>query len=196
MKSFVTPRDKITAAAARALCDAGLQGFTVGRVAAAAGVSTALVHYHFSTKQALLAAAAGQLATTWATGAAEAFGHGAGLETLDRLWETLQRRAESGEERACAELRLAGGADRALAVALEEPRAGVREAIARRLPALLRELGSAAPAEGEELAAAIAAVLDGAALARATGRPAGEVRAAYDAFWLVLIAAGQSGRRR
>jgi TetR/AcrR family transcriptional repressor of bet genes len=173
----------------------GLADLTVGEVAKAAGVSTALVHYHFDTKQALLVAAVERAVAADAEDLMRALADGEGLETLDLLWEALEERAGTGRAAFALEVRLRAARAADLAAALAGG-AAVTEAIAKRLPALLRELGARLSEPREEVAAAVHAFLDGISLALAGGRPAAEVRAAYDAFWLTLIAAGQNARRR
>ena len=189
-------RDRIVATAAQQVGKAGLAALTVGRVASAAGTSTALVHYHFDTKHALLLAAAEALGAAREHELTDALSHGAGLVTLDRLWDVLQTRVSSGAVRGCFELGLAAQGDRALAAPLELHRRAEIAAIARRLPQLLRELGSRLSGPAEDVAEAVAAQLDGVALALASGRSAADVRASYDVFWLTVIAAGQNAPRR
>jgi AcrR family transcriptional regulator len=189
-------RERIVAMAAEQVGLSGLAALTVGRVAIAAKTSTALVHYHFDTKQALLLAAAQALASDREREFTAALSHGKALATLDRLWEVLNARVASGAERGRIELALAARGDAALAAPLAQHRRAEIEGIARRLPGLLRELGSRLAGPAEDVAEAVAAQLDGIALALATGRAAPDVRAAYDAFWLTVIAAGQSGPRR
>jgi AcrR family transcriptional regulator len=53
----VETRARILGAAVEALADGGIDEVKVARVAARAGVSTASVHYHFTTHEGLLAAA-------------------------------------------------------------------------------------------------------------------------------------------
>jgi AcrR family transcriptional regulator len=50
-------RTRILRAAVSCLADDGIDGVRIARVAQRAGVSTALVHYHFATREALLAEA-------------------------------------------------------------------------------------------------------------------------------------------
>jgi len=50
-------RDRILAAAAGQIAREGIDGVRIARIAIEAGVSTALVHYHFETRDALLAEA-------------------------------------------------------------------------------------------------------------------------------------------
>jgi AcrR family transcriptional regulator len=50
-------RERILAAAVRQIAAEGIDGVRIARIAMAAGVSTSLVHYHFSTRESLLAEA-------------------------------------------------------------------------------------------------------------------------------------------
>jgi AcrR family transcriptional regulator len=50
-------RDRILAAAARQIAREGIDGVRIARIAMEARVSSALVHYHFATREALLAEA-------------------------------------------------------------------------------------------------------------------------------------------
>ncbi len=50
-------RERILAAAVRRIASEGIDGVRIARIAMDAGVSTALVHYHFETREALLAEA-------------------------------------------------------------------------------------------------------------------------------------------
>lgn len=194
MKRSLETQDSIIRAAVRCLSSSGVGGLTVGTVARGAGVSSALVHYHFATKQRLLAAAAERLLERRTAERLGALGGGAGLVTLDRMWQATQHSAADGAERATLDLvALAGeNADVGRLVALARQRE--RTALRERLPALFAELG-AMPVAADEATEVVATFLDGIALALAAGADAAVVRSAFDAFWLALIAAGQSGRR-
>jgi AcrR family transcriptional regulator len=50
-------RDRILAAAVQRIASEGIDGVRIARIAMDAGVSSALVHYHFATREALLAEA-------------------------------------------------------------------------------------------------------------------------------------------
>lgn len=50
-------RERILAAAVRRIASEGIDGLRIARIAMDAGVSTSLVHYHFETREALLAQA-------------------------------------------------------------------------------------------------------------------------------------------
>jgi AcrR family transcriptional regulator len=187
-------RDSIIDAACSAIIAVGIARLTVAEVAGRAGVSSGLVHYHFRTKQQVLAAACERLAARRGANRAAALAAD-GLAALDALWSALQTGAESAAERACTDLALLGRRDADVRRTLSAQRRGEQRALAARLPGLLASLGSAPAATPEETAALLVQFLDGAALTLASGTPAAEVRAAYDAFWLVLVTAGQARAR-
>ncbi len=188
-------RDSIAEAACAAVVEVGIAQLTVAEVARRAGTSSGLVHYHFATKQLLLAAACARLAARRAAARAAALA-GDGLGALDALWTALCSGADSAAERAWTDLALLARHDPDVRRILALQRRSEQGALAARLPALLAALGAAAPVPPEEAAALVLQFLDGVALALGSGTPPEEVRAAYDAFWLVLVTAGQSRRGR
>jgi AcrR family transcriptional regulator len=107
-------RDEVVAAlvdaAGRELAAKGAAGVSVRAVAAAAGVNHGLVHRHFGSKDALVAAVlddlAGRMATRAEADPAWPFGaSGGGLagddELLDRFWRILARTILDGGDRLC-----------------------------------------------------------------------------------------------
>ena len=194
MQPASVTRDKLVSAACAALEEQGLAALTVGSVALRAGVSTALVHYHFDTKAQLLLAAATRLAAARSQRRVAAFGTRAALRALDDVWEMLLESAESGAARAYFELALHGLEDDGIAAALTEDRAREHASLGSRLPALLAELGASPVAGTEELVVVVTAALDG-FMQALLHQDSASVRAAYDAFWLTMISAGQAGRR-
>jgi AcrR family transcriptional regulator len=188
-------RDRIVQIAALAVGEVGMAALTIGVVAERAGVSTALVHYHFDTKAGLLVAVAEQVAGQRRARRLASFAAGRGLATLDAAWAAMQAGVEDGTERALFELALHGQTDAAIAAVLAAERRAERAGLERRLPALFQELGAREPAAPEEVAAALDALLAGLAMNLISGEAPDALRAAYDAFWLSLVAAGQSRRR-
>ncbi len=189
MKAKANALDRLIDEACLAIGEVGLAGLTVGVIAERAQVSTALIHYHFDTKARLLVVAAERIAARRAGRRSDALSVRAGLDSLDELWSQLLAAVTQGSERAWLELVLYARHDGDVAAALAAPQAGAREAIIRRLPSLLRELGATSPVSSEELAAALDAQLDGLTVALLEGQEPALVRTAYDAFWLTLIAA-------
>ena len=183
-------RDTIVEAACALLTSVGLDRITVARVAKEARVSSALVHYHFATKQRLLAAAAGALATRRAERRVAALASARGMSSLDDLWGSLD--PLDSVERAAPDLTLLARQDRGVASAVRRARQEEQARIAAVLPAVLESLGARVPIPPEELAATVRMFLDGAAAALVAGDPPEDVRASYDAFWLALVALGQA----
>jgi AcrR family transcriptional regulator len=192
----VDKRDSIIAAACTVIAEVGVADLTVADVAARAGVSAALVYYHFSTKQQLLAAACERLARLRSEGRSQALASADGLAALDALWSVLEGGAGSEAERAWSDLTLLARRDAAVRRTLDAERESELAALAARLPRVVAGLGAGLPVPADEAAAVVLHFLDGVALALAGGTASAEVRAAYDAFWLVLVTAGQARARR
>jgi hypothetical protein len=119
---------------------------------------------------------------------------GSGLDAIDAVRLVLEAEAASGAARAWQDLLFLAAGDTALRDTVTRYRAAEAARFAERLPPLLKSLGAAVPLAPAQLAALVAPALDGFALALATGAPRDSVRSAYDAFWLVLIGAGQRAR--
>ena len=188
-------RDRIAEAACALIQDSGIADLTIADVGRRAGVSSALVHYHFNTKQELLAAASERLAARRTEARSAALSSASGLAALDALWAALSAGPGSEAERAWNDLALLARRDTTVRRTLAAQRRVERTTIAQSLPSLFRELGTAPTASWDETAATILLFLDGVAGALGEGGAADEVRAAYDAFWLVLVAAGQARER-
>jgi AcrR family transcriptional regulator len=195
MERVDVARDRILGAARQVWSTGGLAKVTVARVAKAAGVSSALVHYHFATKSDLLEAVAQETARALSDDVAASLAEERhGLAAIDELWRRLSRAVDQGLERVRLELALGKAGLRGVAGPVVAARRERSAALERRLPSLFRELGIEAPMSAEEAAAALDALLDGAALALVSGAPRARVRSAWDAFWLALLAAGQRER--
>ena len=188
-------RDRIAEAACALVKDAGIADLTIAAVGRRAGVSSALVHYHFDTKQELLAAASERLAARRTEARAAALASTSGLAALDALWTALGTGAGFETERAWHDLAVLARHDATVRRTLAAQRRVERATLVLSLPRLFRDLGTVPTASWDETAATVLLFLDGVTLALAEGVPGDEVRAAYDAFWLVLVAAGPSRER-
>ncbi|OYV62502.1 MAG: hypothetical protein B7Z72_15150, partial [Gemmatimonadetes bacterium 21-71-4] len=185
-------RDRIVHAACDALTDVGVGGVTVAFVARRARVSSALVHYHFATKQRLLVEAALTLARRRADSRVAALETGSGLAGLDAVWTALVAGTGAPAERAWPDLVLVSRGDAAVRVALGVERDRERSRMGGPLARLLESLGSRPHLPAEDLAAVVGTFLDGASASLASGVSPDDVRASYDAFWLALVALGQA----
>ena len=185
-------RDAIVESATKLLVSAGLSNFTVARVARSARTSSALIHYHFATKQRLLLAAAERLASRRTAARLARIEGGRGLAALDALWDTQVAGAGAEAGRAWLDLLLLAREDTDVAGILRRERDREARALAARLPRLLAELGSRLRIPAEDVAGLFVTFLDGLACALAAGADARELRGAYDAFCLALVALGQT----
>lgn len=186
MKTTAAALDRITAAAIEQLRVAGAANLTVGSVAKAAGISTALVHYHFASKMGLLRVASERVAAERVERRTAPLS-GTGLDAVDALRQVLERDAATGAERGWQDVLLLARDDAAIRRTVARARDVERAAFAARLPALFASLGAAPTADAEPVAGLVIACLDGLALGLATGVPQPAFRNAYDAFWLALI---------
>jgi AcrR family transcriptional regulator len=173
----------------------GLSSFTVARVARAARSSSALVHYHFATKQRLLLAAAERLAARRTALRLSRLEGLRGLAALDAFWDGAVAGAARDVERAWHDLLLLARRDRDVAALLlrERDREGAELAVA--IPRLLGELGARARIPAENLAFLFVTFADGLACALALGADERDLRGAFDAFCLSLVALGQAPGR-
>ncbi len=188
-------QDAIVDAAVKQLMSSGLSAFTVSSVARAARSSSALVHYHFATKQRLLAAAAERLAARRTAQRLARLEGARGLAALDALWDGLVGGAGRDAERAWHDLLLLAREDRDVAATLRRERERESRALAAVLPRLLADLDSRPRIPPDDLAALFATFLDGLASALAAAADARDLRGAYDAFCLALVALGQPPAR-
>jgi AcrR family transcriptional regulator len=191
----VNTRDRIAEAACDVVLASGIAALTVADVGHQAGVSSALVHYHFSTKRALLAAASERLTARRTEVRLAALASASGLAALDALWDAIAVGPRSRTERAGIDVVLLATTDGDVRAASAVQRRTERRMIAQALPRLFRDLGAVPTASWEETAATVLLFLDGVALALAAGLAVEEVRAAYDAYWLVLVAARPARER-
>lgn len=183
-------RDRIVDAACAAILDKGVTDVTVADVGKRSRVSTALVHYHFATKERLLGAACERLAARRAAARSGALRTARGLDALDALWAAVATGVGAEVERAWRDVGLLARRDPAVRTTLASRRREEMDALTATIPRLLADLGASIPLPADEVAAAVLVFLDGVALALDSGAPVTEVRAAYDAFWLVLVAGG------
>lgn len=195
MKGVAKAHDTIIRAAIDALAELGLARLTTAVVSRRAGVSTALLHYHFDTKQQLIVAVAQEVARqrlerrrqAWETGSG-------GLARLDAVWQVLVTEHAAALDRVVAALRDEGRHEAAVAAPLVATAREELRLLRAHLPALLGELGGSIVLRPEEAVALGATVLDGLEARLAAGADAAELRATYDAFWLVLLAARPAAR--
>jgi AcrR family transcriptional regulator len=178
-----TTRQRIIDATIDCVARAGAIGASMATIAAQAGVSKALLHYHYSDRARLLAEVVTQLGERLAAREQSALAGADGSKAVDALWRWLENELARGELRVLLELSL-----------IREPLvhdAAATVADARRLTAgrttaeLMRRLGLEPRVPAELLGEASVAFTNGLTVAGPVSR--GDPRVAFDVFWLAML---------
>ena len=180
----VPAAERILEAAARVLADQGGTGLSMADVAAAAGVSKGLIHYHYRDKDALLARLARWLADAVERREREALRGIQPAQAIDKLWEWLDDELECGDIRALIELSRLREGDAPVAARVASQRR--RAVSATTIATLFDCLGLRPRVPAPMLAEVFVAFVDGLAV-DATPVPMPGHRVAYDVFWLALL---------
>jgi AcrR family transcriptional regulator len=158
---------------------------TVDQIAAAAGCAKGLVHYHFRTKEALLAEVAASLWSDRAREWRHALSHRDPGSALEAGWRLLQAEAADGRVRAAAALGLSPLAMAGQSV--RHGRADLTRALADGLVELFSHMGCTTTVPPSEIAALLAALIEGMGLQLAGGEPAHQLEPAWSAFWAAAL---------
>lgn len=185
---------RILEAATRRIAAAGAAALSIQDVAVDAGVSKALVHYHFHDKDTLLAKLVEHLVAGLVTREREALEAYEGRHdplAVDALWRWVEGELERGEIRVLLELDAYRG--EAVRAAARRAAARRREVAAETITRLLSILDLHPRVAPELLAGVVVSFLDGlaidTALTAAAGAPseASAPRVAFDVFWLAML---------
>jgi len=176
--------DRILRATVRCIVQAGAVALTMHDVAAEAGVSKGLIHYHFHDKDTLLARTVEWISHHLVAREAAALAESTPRQAVDDLWAWLSGELERGYVRVLIEL--AEWRNPLVRNAVRASAAARREAAAASLEQLFTLLGLRPRLPPALLADVVVAFVDG--LAVATGLDEERnARAAFDVFWLSLL---------
>jgi len=156
----------------------------MGDVAVGAGVSKALVHYHYRDKDSLLRALVLDTGNAIATRARAALTKPAGGHALDEYWSAVETELRTGDLRVL--ISLAEYDSEAVRSAARQVAADRRDLTAQQLTSVLNQLGLTMPVPVALLADTVLAFLDGLAIAVALDADR-DPRPAFDVFWLSLL---------
>lgn len=175
---------RILAATRTLVALGGAAGVSMGDVAANAGVSKALVHYHFHDKDSLLVALVEEIGGGVVRREREAVKNETAAHALDAYWTFLERELRGGDLRILGALAeydsdRVRGAIRA--VARER-----REVTTGHIAAIFSRLGLSPRIPAELVADTVIAFADGLAAAVAL-EPERDPRPAFDVLWLALL---------
>lgn len=184
-------RERILDAAISVLTQGTGGPATVERVAREAGCAKGLVHYHFKTKDALLASAGAKLWTERAAAWRQALAGGEPHAALRNSWQLLREEAQNGRLLACTSLGL--GTSKLAGQTVRDGRTAFARASADGVVALFERMGRAAAVPPSEIASLLAAVIDGLGLQLATGEKPDDMEPAWSAFWAAVLSLTTSG---
>ena len=177
-------RARIVRAGARCITREGVSGASMAAIAVEAGVSKALLHYHYHDRATLLAEIAERIGIDVIERERSAVDESNGTGGLDALWGWLEEELRRGELAALAALSLTrlGKVRHATRTAATER----RRSAARTIKHLFTELDLTPRIPAALLADATLAFVDGLALDVANGTTR-DPRVSYDIFWLALL---------
>ena len=176
--------DRILAAAAECAGTLGVAQVSIQAVADAAGVSKALIHYHFRDRDELLARLADWLAGALVHGEALALEDTDATNQLDALWLWLAAELSSGRLRALVDLGQERGAlvRDAVRRSRELRRAQATQTLERLFAGLSLHPRLPVPLVGDVWVA----LADGLAVEAAI-EPDANLRLRFDVFWLSVL---------
>jgi len=178
-----TTRQRIIEAAILCVARDGAAESSMAVIASAAGVSKALLHYHYSDRARLLTEVVTQLGTRLTSRARSALDGVDGRRAIDALWRWQADELARGELRVLLELSLVRDPQvHAASVAMAAAR---RQAAADTMAALLARLALAPRVPVALLAEASVAFADGLVLGRLV--TSGDARVTFDVFWLAML---------
>jgi len=182
--SSADARVRIIDAGVRCIAREGVTGASMAAIALEAGVSKALLHYHYHDRSRLLAEIVERIGTQTVERERTAIDESNRMGGLDALWHWLEEELRRGELAALAELALVREAP--VRRATRATASSRRQSAARTIERLFAELDLTPRVPAPLMADAAVAFVDGLALDVANGS-AREPRVSYDIFWLALL---------
>ena len=175
---------RILEATSACIIQKGAADVSLQDVAEAAGVSKALIHYHFHDKGELLARLVEWLRVALVARQETALEGVSASAALDALWQWLSDELERGDLRALLDLTLVQGT--AVQAAVHATAAARREAAGSVTMQLFEALGLRPRVPVSLIADAFIAFVDGLALDRVVA-PERNARISFDVFWLAML---------
>lgn len=178
-------RSRILAATVEAMGSASAKGLTIEAVARRAGCAKGLVNYHFKTKAALFSAAAERLWDDRVTAWQAALERKDPTQAINAGWGLVGKEARSGVTRACNEL--ASGFGDMVDRTVSNQRKRFIELLAHELTGLFRRMAMIPTVPTADLAALLAAAIEGLAIQMAGGIEEDQLEPAWSAFWAGML---------
>jgi AcrR family transcriptional regulator len=177
-------RARIVEAGIRCIAREGVSGASMAAIALEAGVSKALLHYHYHDRATLLAEIVERIGARTVERERSAIDESDGMGGLDALWHWLEGELRRGELAALAELALVR--EGPVRQATRGTASDRRRSAAHTIERLFAELELTPRVPAPLMADAAVAFIDGLALDVANGSTR-EARVSHDIFWLALL---------
>jgi AcrR family transcriptional regulator len=178
-------RMRIIDAGIRCVVREGVQGASMSAIAAEAGVSKALLHYHFTDRAQLLAEVVTTIGKKLVTREHGALEQGEAAAAVDLLWRRVEAELQRGELHALLELRTVR--DASVRHAMEQTGTARRAAAATTVGRLFARFGLTPRVPVELIGDTTITFIDGLALDYEPGR---DLRVSFDVFWLAILSLG------
>jgi AcrR family transcriptional regulator len=175
---------RILEATSACIIQKGAADVSLQDVAEAAGVSKALIHYHFHDKGELLARLVEWLRAGLVARQSTALTGVSASAALDALWQWLSDELDRGDLRALLDLSLVQG--ESVQAAVQATATARREAAAAVTHELFEALDLRPRVPAPLIADAFVAFVDGLALDRVVA-PERNPRISFDVFWLAML---------
>lgn len=175
---------RILEATSACIVQKGAADVSLQDVAEAAGVSKALIHYHFHDKGELLARLVEWLRVGLLARQMNALSGVSASAALDALWQWLSDELERGDLRALLDLSLVQGD--AVQAAVRTTATARRDAAATVTTELFDALGLKPRVPASLIADVFVAFVDGLALDTVVD-PSRNARISFDVFWLAML---------
>jgi AcrR family transcriptional regulator len=176
--------ERILAAAAECAGQLGAAQVSLQTVAGAAGVSKALIHYHFRDRDALLARLADWLSVALVEGEELALAEADAAGGLDALWAWLASELAAGRIRALVDLAQERG--EGVRAAVRRSREARRAQATRTIERLFGSLALTPRLPAPLVADVTVAFVDGLA-GEAALEPDANLRLRFDVYWLSVL---------
>lgn len=184
MPDSAEAKTRILEAAVQRAREGPVEGITIASIAKSADCAKGLVHYHFGTKDALLAAAAAAVWDRRREAWHDVMRRGTATDAVDRGWKTVS--LEASEGRARAAVTLAARSD-SIGRSAREAAANFRLAVTADLVHVLQRMDRTLTVPPEEAGQLFVAAINGLAMELEMGADPGVSEAAWAAFWVGLL---------
>ena len=178
-------RSRILESAARVLLTHPPERVTLELVAKSAKCAKGLIHYHYKTKDALLAGAAAAIWTRRTEEWTRTLARPSPADAIDAAWTLITDEAASGAHRAAVQL---ASRHDLIGQTARKAAAQFRASVAAATASLVERMGRTLTVPADEAGELLVSTVNGLGLELDMGVEQDRVNAAWAAFWIGLLA--------